>query len=86
MAKAKRQLDPALDALVRERLEGDEMILGWSEFRPGEVTVRLIREELHRVCAPIAKKFGRGAGCGRSLTFMRQDGQWVFQGIGGWIS
>src|SRR5262245_35143480 len=86
VAKAKRQLAPALDALVRERLEADELVLGWSEFRPGEVTVRLIREELHRVCAPIAKKFGRGAGCGRVLSFKLEDGQWVFQGVGGWIS
>ena len=86
MAKAKRQLDPALEALVRERLEGDEMVLDWSEFRPNEVSVRLISEELHRVCAPIARKFGRGAGCGRSLEFKLQDGQWVFQGVGGWIS
>ena len=86
MAKAKRKLDPALEALVRERLEGDEMVLAWIELHPGEVTIRLIREELHRVCAPLAKKFGRGAGCGRSLTFKLQDGQWVFQGIGGWIA
>jgi hypothetical protein len=86
MAKVKWQLDPALDTLVRERLERDELLLAWSEFRPGEVTVRLIREELHRVCAPIAKKFGRGAGSGRTLTFVRQDDGWVFQGIGGWIS
>lgn len=86
MAKAKRQLDPALDALVRERLEADELVLDWSEARPGEVMVRLIRAELHRVCAPIAKKFGRGAGCGRSLSFKLQDGQWVFVGVGGWIS
>jgi len=42
MAKAKRQLDPALEALVRERLEGNEMILDWSGFRPDEVTIRLI--------------------------------------------
>lgn len=86
MAKAKRQLEPALQALVEERLEGDEMILGWSEHRPGEVNVRLIRRELHRVCAPIAKKFGKGAGCGRTLGFKLRDGQWVFQGVGGWIS
>jgi hypothetical protein len=79
-------LDTALEALVRERLEGDESVLGWSEFRPGEITVRLIREELHRVCAPIAKKFGKGAGCGRVLSFKLQEGQWVFQGVGGWIA
>jgi hypothetical protein len=86
VAKTKRQLDPALDALVRERLEGDELVLGWSEFRAGEVTVRLIREELHRACAPIAKKYGRGAGCGRTLDFRLQDGQWLFQGVGNWMS
>jgi hypothetical protein len=86
VARKRRQLDPALDALVRERLEADELILGWSEFRRGEVMVRLIREELHRVCAPVAKKFGRGAGCGRSLQFKLLDGAWVFQGVGGWTS
>jgi hypothetical protein len=86
VAKRRRQLAPALEALVRERLEADEMVLGWSEFHPGEITVRLIREELHRVRAPVARKFGPGAGCGRTLEFKLQGGQWVFQGIGGWIS
>lgn len=86
MPKARRQLDPALEALVRERLEGDEIVLDWNEWRPGEVLVRLISAELHQVCAPIAKKFGRGAGQGRSLGFKLQDGRWVFQGAGGWIS
>jgi hypothetical protein len=82
----RRKLDPALVALIRERLEGDELVLGWSALRPGEVTVRLIVKGLHRVSAPIAKKFGRGAGCGRTLSFKLQDGQWEFQGVGGWIS
>jgi hypothetical protein len=86
VAKRKRKLDPALEPLVRERLSGDELVLGWSELRPGEITVRVIGAELHRVCAPSAKKFGRGAGCGRVLSFKLQDGQWVFQGVGGWIS
>jgi hypothetical protein len=86
VAKTRRQLDLALDALVRERLQGNELVLGWSECRPGEVMVRLIREELHTVCAPIAKRFGRGEGCGRTLSFKLEDGQWVFQGVGGWIS
>ena len=86
MAKRRRQLDAALEALILARLEGDEMVLGWTELRPGEVMVRLISEELNRVCAPIAKKFGRGAGSGRALTFKQQDGQWSFQGVGGWIS
>lgn len=86
MAKRKREMDPALDALVRERLEGDELVLDWSEFRPGEVTVRLIGAKMHRVCSPIAKKYGLGAGRGRALSFKLQDGQWVFQGVGGWIS
>jgi hypothetical protein len=79
-------LDPALDALVRERLEEGEIVLGCSELGPEEVMLRLIRKELHHICAPIAKKFGRGAGCGRTLHFKRQDGEWVFQGVGGWIS
>jgi hypothetical protein len=86
VTKRKRQLNPALEALVRELLEGDELVLSWSEFCPGEITIRLIRKELHRVCAPIAKKFGKEAGCGRILSFKMHDGQWVFHGVGGWIS
>ena len=35
---------------------------------------------------PIAEKFGRGAGCGRSLIFKRHYGRWEFHGLGGWIS
>jgi len=52
----------------------------------GDGTWGPIRDELHRVCARIAKKFGRGAGCGRVLLFKPQNGQLVFQGVGGWIS
>ena len=86
MPKRRRSLGPELEALVRQRFEGDEIVLDWSELRPGEVVVRLIGAELHRVCAPVAKKFGRGAGCGRTLQFKLQDGGWLFQGAGGWIS
>ena len=87
MPKARRSLDPTLEALQpRQRLESDEIILDWNEGRPGEVVVRLISKKLHRVSAPIAKKFGRGAGQGRSLEFKLQDGKWLFQGFGGWMS
>lgn len=86
MARARRQLDPAIDALIRERLEPGEIVLEWNELRCGEVMVRLIAEELHRMCQPIAQRFGRGAGCGRTLSFRLQDGRWEFVGAGGWIS
>lgn len=86
MARSRRQLDPALDPLVRERLAPGEIVLGWIEFRPGEITVRLIAEELHRACQQSGRRSGRGAGCGRSLTFRRQEQQWAFVGVGGWIS
>ncbi len=74
-------MDPALEALVREHLEGDEIILGWDDFF-GEILVRLISEEVYRVRAPMAKQFGFGGG--RSLTFKVQDGRWVFLGAGRW--
>jgi hypothetical protein len=86
MARKRWQLDPAIEALVRDRLEPNECILGWSEFHPGEVTVKLIDQELHRVCQERVRRFGRGAGCGRTLSFRQRDGQWVFVGVGGWIS
>jgi hypothetical protein len=86
MARAKRQLDPAIDALVRERLEPGEVIHGWTETHLGEITVRLISKKLQRVCRPAVKKFGRGAGCGRTLSFRFQVGRWEFVGAGGWIS
>jgi hypothetical protein len=86
MARAQRQLDPAIDALIRERLEPGEIVQGWTESGSGEIMVRLIDKELHSVCQPIAKRFGRGAGCGRTLSFRLQNGCWVFAGAGGWIS
>jgi hypothetical protein len=82
MARVRRQLDPAIDALIREQLEPGEVIQGWSQLRPGEVLVRLISEELHQVCP----QSGRGAGCGRTLSFRFQNGGWEFVGAGGWIS
>ena len=83
MAKKQRQLDRELDALVREHCWEDELVLGWTEFHPGEITVRLINRELHSICKPS----GRGAGKGRTLSFkMQDDGRWRFRGVGGWIS
>jgi hypothetical protein len=84
MARAKRRLNPAVEALVQERLKPNECIQGWIEFRPGENTVRLIDKDLHRVVQQ--RRFSRGAGCGRSLLFVLKDGQWCFMGVGGWIS
>jgi len=86
VAKARRPLDPALEALVRKRLEEDEIVLDWIELPSGEVLVRLIRNALHQICASSTKKFGRGAGHGRSLQFVLRDGEWMFQGVGGWVS
>lgn len=77
------KLDAALECLIREEFEGDEIILDWSDYRPGEIHIRLISAEMHRMCAPIANKFGNGAGTGRTLEFKQQDDQWVFQGTGG---
>ncbi len=87
MAKPKRKMDPTLEALVRERLEPNELVLSYSQMRDGEVSVRLIDKELHRMCASIAKKFGgKGAGSGRTLQFKRENDSWSFSGVGGWIS
>ncbi len=86
MARAHRQFDPAIEAMVNERLHPNECVQGWSQLQADEILVRLIDQELHRVCQPIAKKFGRGAGTGRSLQFRRENGTWVFIGEGGWIS
>jgi hypothetical protein len=84
MAKAKRQLNPAVEALVQERLKEYECIKGWAEFRPGEITVRLIDKDLLRLVQ--RRRSSRGAGYGRSLLFVLKDGQWCFMGVGGWIS
>ena len=84
--------DAALDLMIRERLRGDEIIYHWSELRRGEVSILLISERLNRVCERIAAQcdpngeFGREGGRGRSLDFIHQDGVWVFQGEGEWIS
>ena len=88
MPKARRSLDPALEALVRERLEGDEIILDWNEGRPGEVVVRLISKKLHRVSPPsprssagargragrLSSSFRTASGCSRaSAVGCRKD-------------
>ena len=86
MARRRRKLEPAIESLVHDRLKPNECIQGLSQFHPGEVTVRLIDRELHRVCQESERRFRRGAGCSRTLSFRLQDGQWVFEGQGGWIS
>jgi hypothetical protein len=75
-----------LERMIGERLQPNEMILGWTEVRRGEIVVELIDKELHRVCQASTKRFRRGAGCGRTLEFQEQEGDWVFTGEGGWIS
>jgi hypothetical protein len=87
MAKVNPKLPPVLKALVQERLQPNEFVLWYSRLNQGEVTVHLIDRELHRMCAPIAKKFGgKGSGCGRTLQFKLENGSWSFAGEGGWIS
>jgi hypothetical protein len=84
MAKAKRQLNPAGEARVQERLKENECMKGWVEFHPGEITVRLIDKDLMSLVEQ--RRSSRGAGYGRSLLFVLKDGQWRFMGVGGWIS
>ena len=83
MAKKVRHLDPAIEALVSPSLESNECIQSWSEFRPGEVMVRLIDQDLQQSLKE--RRLGRG-GRGRTLIFRQEGGQWVFLGVGGWIS
>jgi hypothetical protein len=86
MEKVRRQIDPALSALIRERLQRDEMVLAWSEHSSGEVTVRLMNQELRRVYQSMSNRLNKGAGYGRVLSFRRQAGQWMFHSVGNWIS
>jgi hypothetical protein len=83
MARKRRQLDPAIEALVVERLEPTERVLSWLEYRSGEVMVRLIDRELHQNLQN--RRIKRG-GCGRVLLFRRQEGEWLFAGVSDWIS
>jgi hypothetical protein len=83
MARKRRQLDPAIEAIVVERLEPTERVLGWLEYRPGEVMVRLIDRGLHqRLQSRRIKRGGRG----RGLLFRRQEDAWFFAGVSDWIS
>ena len=86
MEKVRRQIDQALLTLIRERLQRDEFVLGWNEHASGEVTVRLMSQELRRVYQSMSNRLNKGAGYGRVLSFRRQAGQWMFQGVGNWIS
>jgi len=83
MARKRRQLDPAVEALALERLEPTERVLDWLEYGPGEVMVRLIDRELHQRLQD--RRIKRG-GSGRGLLFRRQEGEWFFAGESGWIS
>jgi hypothetical protein len=82
----RRQLDPAIEALVYERLEPNECVLDWAEHRRGEVMVRVIDRELRLSLqdSPIARI--RHSGYGRGFSFRRLEGKWVFVGVAAWIS
>jgi len=79
----RRQLDPAIEALVNERLQPNECVLDWAEYRRDEVSVRLIDQELRRFLQDARLRRG---GYGRGLSFRRLEGKWVFVGVAGWIS
>jgi len=79
----RRQLDPEIEALVNKRLEPNECVLDWDEYRRGEVLVRLIDQELRRSLKEARMRRG---GYGRGLSFRRLEGKWIFVGVGGWIS
>ena len=78
------ELDKAVEALVCERMEGDEQILYWSEAPEGELTVRLVRDPVP-LSAP-SSWHKPGAGHGRFLSFLMQEGHWVFLDTGVWVS
>jgi hypothetical protein len=86
MARRRRQLDPEIQALVRKELAANERVEAWHELRPGEVIVQVIDQDLRRICRESVRRFGRGAGAGRTLQFRMQNEKWVFVGTGGWIS
>ena len=82
----RRQLDPAIEALVNEQLEPNECVLEWAEHRPGEVMVKLIDRELHLSLQDSRISRIRHGGFGRGLSFRRLEGKWVFEGVTSWIS
>ncbi len=86
MARKPRQLDPAIEALVIERLRPDECIHSWLPLRKDGVLVRLIDRELHEFIQSWPRKPSRVGGFGRNLVFRLQEGRWVFMSEGGWIS
>lgn len=62
------------------------MILGWSEHRPGEVNVRLIRREITPRVRAHSQEIWQRSRLRPHAGIQAVDGQWVFQGVGGWIS
>ena len=82
----RRQLDPAIEALVRERLEPNECVLDWNEHRRGEVMVRLIDRELRLSLQKSPVPRIRHGGYGRGLSFRQLESKWVFVGVASWIS
>jgi len=71
------KIDPAIEALVNERLEPNECVLDWVENRRGEVLVRLIDQQLHRSLEAVRMRRGRYC---RSLSFRRLEGKWILVG------
>jgi hypothetical protein len=82
----KRALDPAIKALVEERLHPNECVLDWSARGRNEVMVRLIDSELHQSLQGSRIRRIRNGGYGRGLVFQRREGQWVFTDFADWMS
>ena len=68
------ELDSEVRSIVDEHLRPNECVQGWSRDED-KLIVRLIDKDLHRTCQKNAKRFGRGAGKGRSLQFKIADGK-----------
>lgn len=74
-----------IEALARERLQGDEIILGVRQDTDGCVHVSLISKRVEQDTAALVRRFGIG-GYGRVLTFVKKEGKWVYLGPGLWES
>jgi hypothetical protein len=89
MAAARKpfEVDAELEALIQVHVRADERIrcLLHAAHLEDEVSVQLIKQKLYEQLQQAKMPRVRRSGCGRVLSFKRQDGKWEFTGEGFWI-
>lgn len=78
------QLDPAIQAMIDERIKPNECVHGWARVPTDDLVVFLSDRDLEGATQAVTQTVGHPLGRGRTLVFAFHDGEWSLVGYGFW--